>query len=319
MRAVAGGLAAALADLGLVPARRRLRVAVHGRRQALLRAAHARQRGGHPALAGALHRHRTSASCGASPPPATITGYCLWAFENAAPTRRPVARAVDRAVRGRRCCATPSTSTPARRPSPRTSSGATGSCRASAWSGSSCSSPGRARCLSDGPRHEVLTGWGRTAPTGGRGRHARRPPTGSPTGCAVAGPRGPDRPRARAARTATRRRTPAASCSLPLPAAIGRLADDGTVRGLGGHQPARPDALPAAAGPVRARHAGHPLRHRRRRHRLRRARQEPPRHRQLRRRTSSPSTWCCRRDGRARSTPEAATPSCSGRPSAAWG
>ena len=57
MRAVAGGVAAGLplSEWFLMVAG--LRLAVHGGRQALLRAAHARQRGRHPPVADPLHRH----------------------------------------------------------------------------------------------------------------------------------------------------------------------------------------------------------------------------------------------------------------------
>ena len=91
IRAVAGGLAAALPDLGLVPHGRRVRVAVHRGRQALL-----------SCTPWAARRHRRSLvrytdsylrfvwSIAAA---VTVTAYCLWAFENAVEERDPLAHA----------------------------------------------------------------------------------------------------------------------------------------------------------------------------------------------------------------------------------
>ena len=86
IRAIAGGVATGVQDLRLVPHRRRCGLALHGHRQALRRADRARRR---------LAEHRrtlgeySTAFLGyvrAVASGVTIMAYCLWAFENAAKT-----------------------------------------------------------------------------------------------------------------------------------------------------------------------------------------------------------------------------------------
>ena len=65
-----------------------------------------------------------------------------------------------------------------------------------------------------------------------------------------------------AGRTATSPRTPG-RVLLPLPAEIGEVADDGTVRVGAGTSLHDLMTVLLPRRPLRARHAGHPLRHRR--------------------------------------------------------
>ena len=129
----------------------------------------------------------TCASCGASRPPRRSRRTACGRSRTPGDSRDPVAHAARSCRSSSACSGTPSTSTPARRPSPRTSSGATGCSRGSAWSGWSLLSLGVARCLT---RPATLDRLGRHG-AHGRGRgHARPRRRRRRTAVRTAGPRG---------------------------------------------------------------------------------------------------------------------------------
>ena len=204
------------ADLAVVPAGRRLRVAVHRRGQALLRAAHAGQRGGHPALPGPLHRHLPPFvwSIAAA---ATLMSYCLWAFEMADGARRAVAHvSIAPFVVGLLRYAVDIDAGEAAEPEDIVLGRPVLQVHRRALAGPRL--PRGARCLSVGGA-ACLTGWGRTAPTA---RHGRAPDPGGDVAGAGRRRRAArrDRPRPRPLlrrRRAERRRR---RCSLPLPGRI---------------------------------------------------------------------------------------------------
>ena len=174
MRAVAGGLAAGLAisDWFLLVAGFGALFVVAGKRYSELHVL-----GSEAGTRRSLVRYTSTYlrfvwSIAAS---VTLVGYSLWAFEQTARVGRVRGRRSRSSRSSWRCCATPSTSTPAWRPSPRTSCGATTGCRCVGLVWLTLVCLGVAWLIRD-RRGEarLLTGWGRTAPTASRGRDGRR-------------------------------------------------------------------------------------------------------------------------------------------------
>ena len=178
-RAIAGGVATGVRALRLVPHRRGRRLAVHRHRQAPRRAGRAR-----------LRLARSTAARSASTPTAflgyvravasgvMITAYCLWAFENAAHTgddtwfRLSIVPFVIAVLRYAFVVDQGGGGAPEEvvlsRP------GAPGARRSSGWS-RSCWASVAERNRPRPNAVELLTGWGRTAPTAATRRRAARP------------------------------------------------------------------------------------------------------------------------------------------------
>ena len=119
------------------------------------------------------------------------------------------------------------------------------------------------------------------------------------------------RPERRRAGDRARRRSGAGAIELDPSARHGH--------GLGRRrEPRRPAARVRARRAVRAGHAGHPLRHRRRRHRQRHPRQEPPRRRHVRPARAGRWTLLLADGSVVDDRPRPRARSCSGRRSAGW-